>query len=165
MVNDPKNIARYSVGPVAAGRRTDPRYEFSAIAEIVEEKSGTRMKTHVSDLGRRGCRLDTNTPFPLHTDAKVYISKGTASFEAKATVVSSSIGKGMGLLFTAVNQRHSLILAAWLAESLATSMLTSNRRKSQRILVRLPVRASGKNDLGLPFEELLPILRKLEIIQ
>jgi hypothetical protein len=153
MTIDAKKTAHYAVGPFAADRRTDPRYKFTANAEIVEDKSGKRIETRVDDLSRRGCYLNTDTPSPLNTATKVRITKGTESFEANARVVSSKTGKGMGLLFTDADPEQRRILTAWLMGSLENSWLGSNRRRSRRVLVRLPVRVSGKNSLGSQFEE------------
>ena len=142
MLNEPKKAVRVPAWKVAADRRADPRHTFNAAAEVVEDKSGTRIEGHVSDLGRQGCYLSTITPLPLHSMAQLRITKGTESVEAKARVVSSTVGKGMGLFFTAIDQQQLHILAAWLAEALETSRHTLNRRQSQRISARLPVRAS-----------------------
>jgi hypothetical protein len=59
----------------------------------------------------------------------------------------------MGLMFTAIDAKPLRILATWLDESRETSWLAANRRRSQRVLVTVPVRVSGQNGVGLPFEE------------
>jgi hypothetical protein len=153
MIIDTKKPAGIVIGPFAGDRRTDPRYKFTAMAEIVEDKSGKRIETRVDDLSQRGCYLSTDIPSPLNTSTKVRITKGTESFEANARVVSSFAGKGMGLLFTDVDPQQDRILTAWLMGSSDHSWLGSNRRRSPRVLVRLPVCVSGKNSLGAKFEE------------
>lgn len=153
MLNARKKPAHSPAWAVAADRRTDPRHMFDASAEAVEETSGTRIDAHVSDLGRQGCYLSTIAPFPLNSIAKVRITKRTESVEAKARVVSSTVGKGMGLLFSEIDQQQHHILAAWLAEASERSSHTLNRRKSRRISARLPVRASWKTGDGSQFEE------------
>lgn len=94
--------------------------------------------------------MDTNDPLPLGAVAKVRITRGTEFFEAQARVVFSLVSKGMGLVFTAVQPEQLRTLAKWLAESTKTSWLASNRRSSQRILVKIPVRVSGQNTLVSP---------------
>jgi hypothetical protein len=153
MLDDPSKAVRSPGWTVAEDRRSDPRHAFSAAAEVVEDKSGTRIEAHVLDLGRQGCYLGTITPFPLHSMATVRITKGAESLEAKARVVSSTVGKGMGVFFTEIDQQQHHILAAWLAEALESSWHTLNRRQSQRISARLPVRASWKIGDGSQFEE------------
>jgi len=59
----------------------------------------------------------------------------------------------MGLVFTAIEQEQRGILETWLAESRETSWLAANRRRSQRVLMTIPVRLSGKTGARSPFEE------------
>src|SRR5437667_11510692 len=44
------NVAAPSAAPTGADRRTHPRYEFFAAAEVVPTESGARMETRVRDL-------------------------------------------------------------------------------------------------------------------
>jgi len=74
-------------------------------------------------------------------------------FEARGRVVYSRVGKGMGLVFTAIEPEQIRTLETWLVESRETSWLASNRRRSQRALMTIPIRVSGQNALGSPFEE------------
>jgi hypothetical protein len=97
--------------------------------------------------------VDTNKPLPLGTVTNVRITKGTQLFKAHARVVYSRASKGMGLVFTAIEPEQLGILETWLAESREISWLAANRRRSQRVLMTIPVRVSGQNVLGSPFEE------------
>src|SRR6267378_1691365 len=146
-----------ATGPSAAlagaDRRTHPRYEFVAAVEVVAAESGVRMETRVRDLSQQGCYVDTNNALPLGTVTDVRITKGAQLFEAQARVVYSRASKGMGLVFTAIEPEPLRILETWLVESRETSWLAANRRRSQRVLVKIPVRVSGKIGIGLPFEE------------
>jgi PilZ domain len=130
--------------PKASDRRAHPRYAFVAAVEVVAAGPGTRLKTRVRDLSRQGCYVDTDAPLPLGTDTEVRITKGTKSFEARARVVYNQPGKGMGLMFTALEPAQSAILDAWISESRETSWLAANRRRSQRVLMKIPVRVSGQ---------------------
>src|SRR5216683_3677076 len=134
-------------------RRTHPRYEFAAAVEVIAAESGARMETRVRDLSQQGCYVDTNKPLPLGTLTDVRITKGSQLFAAHARVVYSRVGKGMGLVFTAIEPEQLRTLETWLAESRETSWLAANRRRSQRVLMTIPVRVSGKTDAGLPFGE------------
>jgi len=134
-------------------RRTHPRYEFAAAVEVIAAESGARMETRVRDLSQQGCYVDTNKPLPLGTLTDVRITKGSQLFAAHARVVYSRVGKGMGLVFTAIEQKQLRTLETWLVESRETSWLAANRRRSQRVLMTIPVRVSGKSGAGLPFEE------------
>jgi hypothetical protein len=142
-----------SATPAGADRRTHPRYEFVAAVEVVAAESGERMETRVRDLSQEGCYVDTNNALPLGTVTDVRITKGAQLFEARGRVVYSRANKGMGLVFTAIEPEQLRILETWLAESRETSWLAANRRRSQRVLMTIPVRVSGQNALGSPFDE------------
>jgi len=152
---DTEKPAAASVAPAGADRRTHPRYEFTAAVEVVTAGmgSGTRIETRVRDLSQQGCYVDTDTPFPLQTVTDIRMTKRGQKFEARARVVYSQVSKGMGLVFTAVAPEQLVTLETWLAESRETSWLAANRRRSQRVLMKIPVRVSGQNAQGLPFEE------------
>src|SRR5947208_14119668 len=133
-----------SVALAGADRRIHPRYEFVAAVVVRVAESGARIETRVRDLSQQGCYVDTNNPLPLGTVTDVRITKGTQLFEARTRVVYSRAGKGMGLMFTALEPEQLRSLETWLTESRETSWLAANRRRSQRVLMTLPVRVSGK---------------------
>ncbi len=145
--------AGHSVALAGADRRSHPRYEFVAAVEVVAAESGARIETRVRDLSQQGCYVDTNNVLPLGTVTDVRISQGTQLFEARARVVYSRASKGMGLVFTAMEPEPLRTLETWLAESRETSWLAANRRRSQRVLMTVPVRVSGQTGAGLPFDE------------
>lgn len=137
----------------AADRRAHARYAFTAAIEVVAEEPGSRLKTRVRDVSQKGCYVDTEKPLALGTIADIRISKRAQSFEARARVVYNQPGKGMGLMFTSVRPEHLQILDTWIAESRETSWLTATRRRSQRVLMTLPVRVSGQLGPASPIEE------------
>jgi PilZ domain len=141
------------VAPAGADRRAHPRYEFTAAVEVVAAESGTRIQTRLRDLSQKGCYVDTNNPLPLETAAEIRITKGTQSFAARARVVFSQTSKGMGLVFTTVEPGQQGTLETWVGESRETSWLAANRRRSQRVLMKIPVRVSGETGPGSLFEE------------
>jgi hypothetical protein len=136
-----------------ADRRSHPRYAFTAAVEVVADEPGARLKTRVRDLSQQGCNMDTDNPFPLGTVTEVCIKKGAESFEAHARVVYNQPGKGMGVMFTVVEPQQFVTLNKWIAESRELSWLAANRRRSQRVLMKLPVRVSGQGSGALFFEE------------
>ncbi len=153
MPSDAKSPAGLSVAPTGADRRIHPRYEFTAAVEVLAADSGARIETRVRDLSQQGCYVDTSDALPLGTVTDVRVKKGAQLFEARARVVYSRATKGMGLVFTSVEAEHIRTLETWLTESRETSWLAANRRRSQRVLMTVPVRVSGKSAAGLPFEE------------
>ena len=150
-VNTPAGGSASAAPPSAADRRANPRYAFAATAEVVAADSSAKAKTQVRDLSQQGCYLDTETPLALGTPANVRMTKGAKSLEVQGRVVYVQPGKGMGLMFTAVNPEHGGTLDTWIAESRETSWLANNRRRSQRVLMKVPVRVglhSGKAALS-----------------
>lgn len=137
----------------AADRRSHPRYAFTASVEVAAAEAGARLKSRVRDLSQQGCYVDTEKPLALGTPTHVRITKGANSFEARARVVYLQPGKGMGLMFTGVEPVHLTTLETWIAESREASWLAVNRRRSQRVLMKIPVRVSGKVGAASPFEE------------
>ncbi|HVH69825.1 MAG TPA: PilZ domain-containing protein [Candidatus Dormibacteraeota bacterium] len=128
--------------PSAADRRANPRYAFNATAEVVAIDSRGKVKARVRDLSQQGCYLDAESPLPLGTTANIRMIKGAKSLEVQGRVVYVQPGKGMGIMFTAVKPEHGGILDAWINESRETSWLANNRRRSQRVLMKVPVRVS-----------------------
>ena len=139
--------------PSAADRRVHPRYQFIAAVEVTSVESGARIETRLRDLSQQGCYADTTDPLPLGTPASVRITKGAQSLEARARVVYSRAGKGMGLVFVSISPEQTGTLETWLADSRETSWLAANRRRSQRVLMKTPVRISGQDRQGFSFEE------------
>lgn len=150
---DTKPLAVDSAKQTGADRRTHPRYAFRAAVEVLADESGARLKTRVRDLSQQGCYVDTDSPFALGTATDVRITKGTQLFEARARVVYNQPGKGMGLMFIAVEPGQFATLDSWIAESRELSWLAANRRRSQRVLMKIPVRVSGQASDASLFQE------------
>jgi len=136
----PRSASAATPPPSAADRRANPRYAFQATAEVVAADSSAKTKTRVRDLSQQGCYLDTETPLPLGTAANVRMTKAAKSLEVQGRVVYVQPGRGMGLMFTAVKPEHGGTLDVWINESRETSWLANNRRRSQRVLMKIPVR-------------------------
>lgn len=147
------SAASSAPAPAAADRRAHPRYALAAGVEVVAAASGERIKARLRDLSRQGCYVDAENPFALETAVKARIAKGARSFEVQARVVYTQKGSGMGLMFTVVEPDQSTTLDAWISEFRETSWLAANRRRSQRVLMRLPIVVSGVDGIGIPFEE------------
>jgi hypothetical protein len=148
-----KKPAGGPVAPTGADRRAHPRYEFTAAVEVEAAESGQRIQTRLRDLSQKGCYVDTESPLPLETAAEIRITKGAQSFEARARVVFSQVSRGMGLVFTTIEREHLGTLETWIGESRETSWLAANRRRSQRVLMKIPVRVSGRTSSGSHLDE------------
>jgi len=99
-----------------AERRRNLRFQFSATVEAIESKSGTKIVGRTSDLGLGGCYVDTLSPFPVGTEAKIRILREKESFEAQVRVVYSLIGMGMGLAFISAQPKQVRLFQKWLQE-------------------------------------------------
>jgi hypothetical protein len=152
-----ETLAPPSAPPAAprssADRRAHPRYAFTAAIEAVASDLGARVSSQVRDLSQQGCFVDTETPLALGTATDVRITKGATNFEARARVVYNQTAKGMGLMFIAVDPQHLRTLDIWIAESRESSWRAANRRRSQRVLMKVPVQVSGQAADGATFEE------------
>ena len=136
----------------AAERRTHPRYGFNADVEVTEDVSGTRIEARITDISQRGCYVETARSLPLGASIKLQITKGDQSFVAPGRVVYSS-DKGVGLTFGDIHEKQLERLEAWLGSLREREWLVQNRRRTQRVIMRVPVRISGQNAGGSQFEE------------
>jgi hypothetical protein len=148
--------AKTPAGPLpqrgVADRRTLPRYTFTADAEIVEEISGKRIEARIADISQRGCQAETSNPLPLGTQASIRITKGSESFETRGRVVYSS-PSSLGIAFSDIQPAQAAVLESWLGLSRERDWLTLNRRRTQRVLVRVPIRVSAQSGSASQFQE------------
>jgi PilZ domain len=110
------NHANQPGGVAAKERRAYPRYAISATAEAVELHSDTRIHGRISDIGRGGCYMEVMSPFAVGSEIRIGITKDEKVFVAKATVLYSAGGMGMGLKFTGIDLGQLGVLERWLAE-------------------------------------------------
>src|ERR1700693_4318882 len=99
-----------------AERRHHLRFPFSATVEAIEIKTGTKVTGRTTDLGLGGCYVDTLSPFPVGTEAKIRILREKETFEAQVKVVYSLIGMGMGLAFVSAQPKQVRLFQRWLLE-------------------------------------------------
>lgn len=134
-------------------RRSRFRHKFTAAVQLTESGSDKTVRAQLLDLGKGGCYVKSESPFPVGTVLQICISETGQSFQARTTVVSTEPGKGMGLTFTEIDADQIHVLDTWLATSMERRWLASNRRRSQRVMVNLPVQVKAKNNAGLEVSE------------
>jgi len=105
-----------SAGLKRIERRRNPRYPFIADVEIVDVESGMAMTGHTSDFSHGGCYVDMFSPMPKNTIVKVRLTKWQQTLETQATVVYSSVGMGMGLMFSVLDPAQRGIVESWLTQ-------------------------------------------------
>lgn len=121
-----KRNALAGVTPMGRDRRTCPRYSFTAEAEALDANSRAKMTARTSDISRGGCYVDTFCPFPRNSSVMLRIVRDKESLVAKAKVVYSKLGMGMGLSFTALEPDNKRILDRWIGELSGTAPLDFN---------------------------------------
>jgi hypothetical protein len=94
--------------------RRASRYSLTAVAEIVDLTTGTRVSAQTSDLSLLGCYVDTLNPLPSGTQIKISISHEGQTFTGAGLVVYSSAHMGMGIKFLKVPHDHLSMLQEWL---------------------------------------------------
>jgi hypothetical protein len=134
-------------------RRSRMRHKFAATVALAEADSGRPIKAQITELGRGGCFVKLDTPFPIGSILQVSITENSQIVRARAIVASVQPGQGMGLGFAALDPRDNLLLEEWLESCVERHWLASNRRKSQRVVVNLPVRVIAKNGVGTEISE------------
>src|ERR1700675_1116838 len=98
-------------------QRREPRYPLIASAELLEENSGARVNSRISDLSLNGCYVDTVNPLPDGTLVHLRIFTESHSFEAPATVVYYQAFIGLGLKFGVFQPKTEEVLRLWLPQA------------------------------------------------
>jgi hypothetical protein len=86
-------------GMVHPERRADPRFPFTAAAEV---------------LG--GCYIDTLSPFAKGAMVRVRLELELQEFEALAVVTYATAPMGMGLAFREIKPEYQGVLKTWVAK-------------------------------------------------
>jgi hypothetical protein len=89
------------------------RYDFGAIAEVVDLDSREDVIVVTRDLSLSGCFVKTNLPFAPATPVRVRITYGGVDFAATG-VVASNTREGMGIEFAEVKPKDRTIIQEWL---------------------------------------------------
>ena len=89
------------------------RYDFGAIAEVLDLDSGEDVIVITRDLSLSGCFVKTNLPFPPGTDIRVRITYAGLDFAASGVVIFTT-REGMGIQFVEVMPKDQALLQEWL---------------------------------------------------
>jgi hypothetical protein len=104
----------------SAKKRTNPRFSFSADAEVTA-RDGTLTLGRLSQLSARGCYIDTLRPISIGTELRLRISDGMSSCEppGKVIYINSRGGVGVfgiGVLFGDMTLDDYSTIDMWLRE-------------------------------------------------
>lgn len=97
----------------AGGRRYIPRYPFTADAELVDLKSGTRVKGMTSDLSLVGCFVCTRRLLETGTRIRLIVTRKGENVTTPAVVRVVKPGTGMGIEFLDLDQKSNKTLLEW----------------------------------------------------
>jgi hypothetical protein len=139
-------------------RRRNARFPFSASIEALEIKSGTRVRGRTSDLGLGGCYVDTMSPFPVGDVLSVTITKDNETFQAKAKVVYSMVGMGMGLAFIAADPEQVKIFQRWMLELNGQKPAAPSAAVDSQ--ANAPVESNGSEPQYVLSELIIALMRK-----
>ncbi len=105
-------------------RRRVPRFQFIAPIELVEEKSGAKFTSWVSDLGVGGCSLGMDQGPKLGAAVRLKIGNSPREiFEARAQIVHRNPHR-VGVSFYELKPTSSLVLHRWLGSAKFPKMRT-----------------------------------------
>jgi len=97
-------------------RLTGPRHTVSAMAQVLELRSGTRVNMRVSDLSLGGCYIDSMTPLQIGTEIRLGLVKDKKIIEVNGTVIYSHPGLGMGVSFANATPQQRAEIEKWVSE-------------------------------------------------
>jgi hypothetical protein len=126
-------------------RRRSVRHTVSAVVQVVDTRSGTRLTTRASDLGLGGCYVDTLTPLPVGTVVKLALHKDKVLIEMTGKIVYSHPGLGMGIAFVEAASEHRAALEDWLNN---LSQITYSN-SSVSVTGEQPASATRAGDTGI----------------
>ena len=95
-------------------RRQTTRYDFGAIAEVIDLDSRDDMIGVTRDISLSGCFIRTPTPFQQGTSVIVRIRCAGRDFAATGNVTGNITKEGMGIAFVEVRPSDQAIIQQWL---------------------------------------------------
>jgi PilZ domain len=98
-------------------RRGATRYNFGAIAEVIDTDQPDELVSVTRDLSFSGCFVKTTTPFPKGTRVRVRITHSGGEFTAMGNVTDNVTATGMGIVFTQVEPNDRAVLERWLGNA------------------------------------------------
>jgi PilZ domain len=96
-------------------RRGATRYNFGAIAEVVDLDGRGEVVSLTRDLSFSGVFVKTTTPLPTGTRVRMRITHSGEDFKGIGEVSGNVTATGMGIVFTEIEPNDQAILEKWLA--------------------------------------------------
>jgi len=95
-------------------RRQMTRYDFGAIAEVIDLDSREDVIVVTRDLSLGGCFVKTRTPLPAGSEVRVRITYAGRDFAATGFVTRDITREGMAIRFTEMGNGDRAIIEQWL---------------------------------------------------
>jgi hypothetical protein len=90
------------------------RYDFGAIAEVIDLGSREDVIAVTRDLSFSGCFVKTKTPLPEGTEVRIRIRFAGSDFAAIGNVTGDITWEGMGIEFVEIEPKYQAIIEGWL---------------------------------------------------
>jgi hypothetical protein len=134
-------------------RRGTTRYNFGAIAEVIDLGSRRKLLAITRDLSLSGCFVKTTTPFAEGTTVWARITY-SGEFAAIGKVTSDVTSAGMGIVFVEITPSDQAVIENWLGYSGTTGESSPlEPMRGQRLTRNIPVTVSGETSAGIFSEE------------
>lgn len=98
------------------------RYDFGAIAQVIDLRSREDLIAVTRDLSLAGCFIKTRTPFPAGTEVRVRITYAGLDFAAIGYVTGNINLEGMGIEFVEMAPKDQAIIEEWLTVTALTDI-------------------------------------------
>src|SRR5438445_1231401 len=95
-------------------RRGTMRYNFGAVAEIIDIDQPDELVSVTRDLSLSGCFVKTTTPFTKGIRVRVRITHSGKEVTAIGYVTAKVTPTGMGISFNQIKPNNRAILERWL---------------------------------------------------
>jgi hypothetical protein len=115
--HDPRRSSGLKKPSGTVERRKSERIPFSAVAQLVEPRSQTRLAARVADISHHGCYVDALNAMPVGTKVIITIEHSSSQLKTDASITYSMPGMGMGLSFQNLSFESKSLLGRWIAEA------------------------------------------------
>jgi hypothetical protein len=133
-------------------RRQTPRHIVNLDSQVEEPRVQAIINGRMTDMGLGGCYVDSMMTFPIGTHVVVRLTREDMDFQAKARVVFSRPGLGMGMAFEEMEPSDNEFLKRWVDELAGNA---APARKTQRITPLNPTA-----EVETPLQQLIKLLMR-----
>lgn len=114
----------------AKNKRRFERHKIAFPIEIKTEKGNTHMRTQATDIGGRGCYVETMLPLALGTQLSITFWLDSDKITTPAVVRTCDGGVGMGIEFTGLDEKTQIRLQDKLHEMSEGSKTASDAQSA-----------------------------------